>query len=106
MLPDNLKDLRSFDRDKTRTGFGKALTDEGVDSKDIFLRSTRMMEERLFQEMKQAIAQKDHFVLETPLSHPDYWKYIDLFENNGYQLQLNYLGLDTIKECISRVSQG
>jgi len=105
MLPDYLKDLHSFDRDKSRIEFGKALADEGVNSNDIPLRSTRMMEERLFQEMKHAIKLKSHFVLETPLSHPDYWKHIDVFENNGYQLQLIYLCLDTIKECVSRVSQ-
>jgi predicted ABC-type ATPase len=36
--------------------------------------------------MDVAIKAKNHFVLETPLSHPDYWKYIDRFENNGYQV--------------------
>jgi predicted ABC-type ATPase len=53
--------------------------------------------------MDEAIANQRHFVLETPLSHPDYWKYIDKFENRGYQIQLNYLGLDKIKDCKSRV---
>jgi hypothetical protein len=28
-----------------------------------------MMEEKLFLEMKKAISNKEHFVLETPLSH-------------------------------------
>jgi len=55
--------------------------------------------------MKKAIASKRHFVLETPLSHPDYWRYIDLFENSGYQIQLNYLCLDKISNCVARVDQ-
>ncbi len=63
------------------------------------------MEEKLVGEMKKAIANKSHFVLETPLSHADYWKYLDLFENNGYQIQLNYLCLDKVNDCIARVGQ-
>lgn len=37
------------------------------------------------------------------MSHPDYWKYIDKFENRGYQIQLNYLGSDKIKDSKARV---
>ncbi|HEY4324679.1 MAG TPA: hypothetical protein VGN20_11860 [Mucilaginibacter sp.] len=55
--------------------------------------------------MKKAILKKRHFVLETPLSHADYWKYLDLFENNGYQIQLNFLCLDKISDCVARVGQ-
>jgi len=105
MLPVEFGNIYSFDRDKTRTEFAKQLADEGVNSNDIPLRSTRLMEERLVREMKQAIKSKSRFVLETPLSHPDYWRYIDLFENNGYQIQLNYLGLDKVSNCIARVDQ-
>lgn len=43
------------------------------------------MENELLGVMRQAIANREHFVLETPLSHPDYWAYLDLFEKNGYQ---------------------
>ncbi|MDB5091068.1 MAG: hypothetical protein JWR09_5062 [Mucilaginibacter sp.] len=105
MLPVALENIWSFDRDKTRIEFEHILRAQDIDLKEIPLRSTRMMEDRLIQEMKQAINIKSHFVLETPLSHPDYWGYIDLFENNGYQIQLNYLGLDKISDCIARVGQ-
>jgi predicted ABC-type ATPase len=64
-----------------------------------------MMEEKLFLEMKKAILNKEHFVLETPMSHADYWKYIDMFESAGYQVQLNYLCLDKVGDCIGRVEQ-
>ena len=64
-----------------------------------------MMEVSLEAEMNKAIAAKSHFVLETPLSHPDYWRYIDRFERNGYQVQLNYLCLDNIRSCKFRVEQ-
>jgi predicted ABC-type ATPase len=43
--------------------------------------------------------------LETPLSHPHYWAYIDLFEKSRYQIQLNYLCLDKVSDCIARVGQ-
>ena len=105
MLPSEFGNIYSFDRDKTRIEFANQLAVEGVNSHDIPLRSTRMMEELLVQEMKQAINSRNHFVLETPLSHPDYWRYIDLFENNGYQIQLNYLCLDKVSNCIARVDQ-
>lgn len=105
MLPTGLENIWSFDRDKTRTGFESQLANEGLSVKEIPLKSTRMMEENLLIEMRQAIAVKRHFVLETPLSHPDYWKYIDLFESNGYQIQLNYLCLDKIDNCKARVGQ-
>ncbi len=64
-----------------------------------------MMEDRLLDDMKNAIRLKNHFVLETPLSHPDYWRYIDLFQSTGYQVQLNYLCLDKVSDCIARVGQ-
>jgi predicted ABC-type ATPase len=64
-----------------------------------------MMELKLLIEMKKAITLKDHFVLETLLSHPDYWGYMDLFEKNGYQIQLNYLCLDKVRDCVARVEQ-
>ena len=105
MLPDELRNIYSFDRDKTRTEFGKQLANEGVNANDIVLKSTRMMEEQLVHEMKKAILLQNHFVLETPLSHADYWRYIDLFENNGYQVQLNYLCLDKISDCKARVTK-
>jgi predicted ABC-type ATPase len=99
MLPAEFENIRSFDRDKTRTEIANKLIAEGVVLKEIPLKSTRMMEDRLVQEMKNAIKLQSHFVLETPLSHPDYWKYIDLFEGNSYQIQLNYL-------CLDKVSRG
>jgi predicted ABC-type ATPase len=105
MLPVEFENIYSFDRDKTRTAFAEQLANEGINSKDILLKSTRMMEEALLHEMKKAISLQSHFVLETPLSHPDYWRYIDLFENNGYQIQLNYLCLDKISDCRARVTK-
>lgn len=57
------------------------------------------------EEMRKSIQQKCHFVLETPLSHGDYWRYIDLFQNHGYQIHLCYLGLDKINDCVARVGQ-
>ena len=105
MLPADFEGIWSFDRDKTRTEFALQLVAERVDVKEIPARSTRMMEDKLVSAMKQAISSKKHFVLETPLSHPDYWNYIDLFENNGYQIQLNYLCLDKVSDCIARVGQ-
>lgn len=105
MLPVEFEGILSFDRDKARTMFEKQLIDTGTPATMITAKATRMMEERLVEEMKAAIKERKHFVLETPLSHPDYWRYIDLFENNVYQIQLNYLCLDKVNDCIARVGQ-
>ncbi|WP_158798012.1 zeta toxin family protein [Pedobacter sp. L105] len=105
MLPDPFEGIFSFDRDQTRVSFELELKAAGVLEIEIVPRATRMMEEKLFLEMKKAISNKEHFVLETPLSHPDYWKYIDMFESAGYQVQLNYLCLDKVGDCIGRVEQ-
>jgi len=105
MLPTELDNVCSFDRDKTRIEIAKQLAVEGIVSKDIPEVSIQMMEEQLRREIIQAIKSRSHFVLETPLSHPDYWRYIDPFEKNGYQIQLNYLCLDTVSNCIARVDQ-
>jgi len=105
MLPDPFQGIHSFDRDKTRVFFEVELQMAGVPEIEIVPRATRMMEEKLFDEMKKAITNQENFVLETPLSHPDYWKYIDMFESAGYQVQLNYLCLDRIGNCIGRVEQ-
>ena len=105
MLPAELECIPSFDRDNTRVQFEKLLVSTGVEKHELFRKSTRMMEERLLEEMKNAIRLKNHFVLETPLSHPDYWRYIDLFKNNYYEVQLNYLCLDKVSDCVARVGQ-
>jgi predicted ABC-type ATPase len=105
MLPDSFDGIASFDRDLTRTNIEGALEKEGLSAEQISARSTQMMEELLVVKMDEAIRAKQHFVLETPLSHPDYWRYIDRFEKAGYQIQLNYLCLDKIKDCEQRVRQ-
>lgn len=105
MLPDQFQHIWSFDRDKTRSEFETLLSSQGVEPAEILAKATRMMEERLVEEMDKAINLNLHFVLETPLSHPDYWKYIDRFEKKGYQIQLNYLCLNKVKDCIARVGQ-
>ena len=105
MLPVDFEGIWSFDRDNTRIAFEKSLSEQGIPPPEILSKATRMMEEQLVLEMKKAIHTKKHFVLETPLSHPDYWAYLDLFERNGYQIQLNYLCLDKVSDCIARVGQ-
>ena len=86
MLPSDFEGMLSFDRDKTRTKFEEELKSQSFEAGQIFVKANAMMEKRLVEEMRWAIGLKHHFVLETPLSHPDYWAYIDLFENSGYQI--------------------
>jgi predicted ABC-type ATPase len=105
MLPEAFEGIDSFDRDKTRSEFETLLVKQCTDPNLIPKLSTQMMETRLVEEMQLAISNKSHFVLETPLSHPDYWNYLDLFERNGYQIQLNYLCLDKVSDCVARVGQ-
>jgi predicted ABC-type ATPase len=105
LLPDDFEGIVSFDRDKTRGQFEQELRAKNLPEHEVAGKALRLMEARLEQEMDEAIAERRHFVLETPLSHPDYWKYIDKFENKGYQIQLNYLGLDKIKDCKARVQR-
>jgi predicted ABC-type ATPase len=105
MLPEAFAGIWSFDRDLVRSRFEAELTAQKVPLSLITPKATAMMEESLVAEMKRAISNKNHFVLETPLSHGDYWKYLDLFEANGYQLQLNYLCLDKVSDCVARVGQ-
>jgi len=105
MLPEAFAGIWSFDRDQARSEFEAELTAQQFAKASITKKATEMMEEKLVGEMKKAITAKSHFVLETPLSHGDYWKYLDLFENNGYQIQLNYLCLDKVSDCVARVGQ-
>jgi predicted ABC-type ATPase len=105
MLPLAFDGIVSFDRDNTRVGFEAELQAQGVANSEMVALATRMMEDKLKERMVEAINSNSHFVLETPLSHPDYWRYIDLFDNAGYQLQLNYLCLDKVSDCIGRVEQ-
>ncbi len=105
MLPDAFGEILSFDRDLTRSKLELQLLRQNIPANLIPKRSTELMEETLVHKMKEAIHAKAHFVLETPLSHADYWKYLDLFENNSYQIQLNYLCLDKVSDCVARVGQ-
>jgi len=105
LLPEAFNNITAFDRDKTRMAFEEQLRQQGTPVKEITPKATRMMESVLEEDMNDAITAKKHFVLETPLSHPDYWQYIDRFEKNGYQIQLNYLCLDNVRSCKFRVEQ-
>jgi len=105
MLPDAFTGIWSFDRDQARSEFEAELITQQISVDLITKKATELMEQKLVGEMKKAIAAKSHFVLETPLSHGDYWKYLDLFESNGYQIQLNYLCLDKVSDCVARVGQ-
>ena len=94
MLPEPFAGIWSFDRDKARSEFENRTQNKRPPKALITKKATEMMEERLVVEMKKAdCEQKSILFLETPLSHADYWNYLDLFEANGYQLQLNYLCL-------------
>lgn len=105
MLPDELTGIQSFDRDKTRSDFEKQLVGDKIDKDLVSAKAMQMMEVKLMTEMDLAIKTRQNFVLETPLSHPDYWKYIDRFQNKDYEIWLKYLGLDKIKDCLARVEQ-
>ena len=71
MLPAEFDGIWSFDRDKTRLEFERTLVNQGYKPELLFRKATELMEKKLVVEMKRAIQHKDHFVLETPLSHPD-----------------------------------
>ena len=105
MLPAELEGIWSFDRDMNRREFEETLQNQKLEASELFRQATTLMERKLLLEMRKAINLKAHFVLETPLSHPDYWAYIDLFLINGYQIHLNYLGLNKVANCIARVGQ-
>ena len=105
LLPEAFEGITSFDRDKTRMSFEHDLRSDSLSPDELTAKATHLMEARLEMAMDKAIAAKSHFVLETPLSHPDYWKYIDRFERLGYQVQLNYLCLDNVRACKFRVEQ-
>lgn len=105
MLPELFEGVLPFDRDLTRSNFEKELEGSELLPEQIKERSAKMMEDLLIVQMNKAIEEQKHFVLETPLSHPDYWRYIDRFEVKGYQIQLNYLCLDNVKDCEQRVRQ-
>jgi len=105
LLPEAFEGITSFDRDKTRMSFEQELRSDSPSPDELTAKATHLMEARLEMAMDKAIAAKIHFVLETPLSHPDYWKYIDRFERKGYQVQLNYLCLDNVRACKFRVEQ-
>lgn len=104
-LPKELADISPFDRDKMRTCFESQLKDQKFNPELIYNRASELIEEELGRQMQKAIQCRSHFVLETPLSHGDYWKYLDLFESSKYQIQLKYIGLDKIVDCRARVGQ-
>jgi len=106
LLPPELKDYKPFDRDKTRSNIEHELFGASTGlTADQKRQSQGDMENVLKTEMIKAATDKKHFVLETPLSHPDYWQYIDFFTNKGYQVQLSYMCLDSVKDCKLRVAK-
>ncbi len=59
MLPNELGNIKSFDRDATRMAHQQELIKQGMASSKIFGQSTMLMEAALLQAMKQAIAAKN-----------------------------------------------
>lgn len=93
MLPKEFEGISSFNRDEIRVQFERHLVEPGISKIDRLRNATAMMESQLVEEMKNAIAKQEHFVLETPLSDPYYWTYLNLFEDAGYHVQINYYAL-------------
>ena len=77
MLPAEFMDAVPFERDKTRLAFENEIVKDA--NKGESQSALEKMEGLLFEKINEAITHRKHFVLETPLSHPDYWKYIDRF---------------------------
>ncbi|WP_437126686.1 hypothetical protein [Pedobacter faecalis] len=63
MLPEAFNGIWSFDRDKTRIAFEKDLLQSEVPANEVFAKATRLMENKLVEEMKEAVRKKRHFVL-------------------------------------------
>lgn len=105
LLPTELCHLRAFNRDLRYQAYKDELKRQNDYPQNTENQAVAMMEEELKQKMAEAIGNKAHFVLETPLSAAKYWAYIDPFESAGYQIQLLYLCLDSVTDCFSRVYQ-
>lgn len=105
LLPVDCQGTVPFDRDKTRSELEKQLLLAGETVEKPTVQADHLMEKLLLKEMESAIHAKSNFALETPLSHPDYWLYIDRFKDNGYDIQLCYVCLDKVEDCQNRVCQ-
>jgi predicted ABC-type ATPase len=57
----------------------------------------------LLDSVNKVIADKENFVIDTPLSDPVYWETISQFAKAGYQIKLTYLCLDSVEDCKARV---
>jgi predicted ABC-type ATPase len=105
LLPPELANISAYNRDLTFEKYKRQLLEKDSNSFDTADDALQLMENDLALQMDQAISKGKHFVLETPLSAGCYWCYLDRFENAGYQIQLFYLCLDSVTDCINRVFQ-
>jgi predicted ABC-type ATPase len=105
LLPAELAHIPAYNRDVTFRKFKDDLLANHADPLTIDHEALQLMEHDLLGNMIKAINSGAHFVLETPLSAGRYWAYLDRFENAGYQIQLLYLCLDSVTDCLNRVFQ-
>jgi predicted ABC-type ATPase len=104
ILPDEFEGITPFDRDKTMLSFEEQLKGSNEDPDELTYKAFTHMESQLIDEMATAIANKAHYALETPLHYSEYWNdYIEPFIANNYQIELSYICLDRLSDCIARV---
>jgi len=105
LLPSELSHLKAYNRDLAFQSFKDRLLQDHVESGTVDQQALQLMEDDLLSKMGSAIKSGQHFVLETPLSAGRHWAYLDRFENAGYQIELLYLCLDSVSDCLNRVYQ-
>lgn len=105
LLPSELSHVIAYNRDLTFQRFKDRLIEENADCSSLDGQALQLMEKDLLSQMDIAIKAGEHFVLETPLSAGSHWAYLDRFENAGYQIELLYLCLDSVTDCLNRVYQ-
>jgi len=103
LLPDELKGIEPYNRDILVINNLRQLPITQENKYKAIGIATAAMEHKLSMDMEKAIKNRQHFVLETPLDHPNHVNYLATFGSQGYQIHLAYMCLDSVKDCEIRV---
>ncbi|PTT03049.1 hypothetical protein DBR11_03350 [Pedobacter sp. HMWF019] len=103
LLPDELKAVSPYNKDTLLIKILSQLVKTNEKSPETLMAGITAMETQLASDMKDAIKKKEHFVLETILSHPKHIDQLNTFASQKYQIHLAYMCLDNVKACDIRV---
>lgn len=103
LLPIEFESLEVFDGDKAYLEHFRALLKLGNTEKESRNIAGEYVSELFDKKVEKALENKETFAYEGHLHTPESYNIPRYFKENGYEIHLSFLGLDSIEQAVERV---